>query len=147
VLTLEFALSPIHPPPDQPAQLPGFIPLIFVVMGLIFGYFAFFRRVYRLEVAGDTLFWFLPFHRLVGQSPIADIASIQKGYSFQWSTTTTLLTLRDSRTITIRNRAGIRTFVTGLRGVSPDISVGDWYSRKPFDNPTSAESFDTPNGD
>jgi hypothetical protein len=90
------------------------------------GYFAFFRRVYRLELVGDTLSWFLPFRRLVGRAPVSDIVEIWSTLTLQWSVRNSVLQLRNGQRITIRRRAEMRSFVARLREISPTISVEDW---------------------
>jgi hypothetical protein len=53
-----------------------FMPVLFLIAGLIGCYYLYFKRAYRLELDDQTLYWFLPFHRLKGEASITDIASI-----------------------------------------------------------------------
>jgi hypothetical protein len=97
-----------------------------VLVGLVFGYFAFFRRAYRLELVGHTLSWFLPFRRQLGRVPVSDIVEIWSTPTFNWRVRNSVISLRDGRKITIRKRAALDEFVAKLQVISPEIYVGDW---------------------
>jgi len=118
----------VHQAPPPPGWERSTLIMVgaFVLLGLVMGYFAFFRRVYRLELVGDTLSWFLPFRRLVGRAPVSDIVEIWSTLTLQWSVRNSVLQLQNGQRITIRRRAEMRSFVARLREISPTISVEDW---------------------
>jgi hypothetical protein len=138
---VEISLHPVDLLPDQAPPPPNWIPLIFVVLGLVFCYFAYFRRVFRLEINDETLYWFLPFRRLKGQAPIADIVSVWTGQTLQWSITRTVIDLRDGRSVSVRDSRGIGAFVFALIARSPDINLADWETRDTFDRSEGIGSF------
>jgi hypothetical protein len=130
----------LHPAVQLPGQSPAPpspIPLIaFPILGLVFCYFAFFRRISRLEISDGTLYWFLPFRHLKGQAEVADIVSLWTEADFsQWRLTRTSIHFRDGRTVRIRDRAPIMGFVAVLADVSPSIDLENWaprVTRDPF---------------
>jgi hypothetical protein len=118
--------------PDEPPPLPDlrYVPVLFFAMGLVLCYFAYFRWVCRLEIQDETLYWFVPFRRLKGQAPIADIVSISTGQALQLGRSRTEIDLRDGRTVGVNDGKGISAFVFELLARSPDVNVADW---KPHD--------------
>ncbi len=130
----------LHPAVQLPGQSPAPpspIPFVaFPILGLVFCYFAFFRRISRLEISDGTLYWFLPFRRLKGQAEVADIVSLWTEADFsQWRLTRTSIHFRDGRTVRIRDRGPIIGFVAVLADVSPSIDLENWaprVSRDPF---------------
>jgi hypothetical protein len=133
-LFIEFAfLNPAIQLPNQSPPPPSPILLIgFPIVGLVICYFAFFRRVSRLEISDGTLYWFLPFRRLRGQVATADIVSLWTEADFsQWGLTRTAIHLRDGRTVKIRDRWQIGVFVGALVAHSPSIDLSNWKPRVP----------------
>jgi hypothetical protein len=126
-------LRPDQPPPPQGVQYPL---LIFVVVGLVLCYLGYGRRVYRVEIHGETLYWFAPFRRLKGQAPIADIVSIWTDGTLQRRVTRTGFDLRDDRMFSIRDRHGISAFVAELIARSPDIKLTYWEPHEPGGSPS-----------
>jgi hypothetical protein len=148
---VEIAL--LHPPVQLPGQSPAPpspIPSIALpIVGLVLCYFAFFRRVSRLEISDDTLYWFLPFRRLRGQIAIADIVLLWTEQDFtQWALSRTAIHLRNGRTIKIRDRYPIRAFVAVLVAHSPTIDLTNWNPRVPLNPPpaVSGPNLDNDNG-
>jgi hypothetical protein len=142
-------LNPAIQVAHQPSPPPAAPFVAFPIIGLVFCYFAFFRRVSRLEISDDTLYWFLPFRRLRGQVAIADIVSLWTEQDFtQWSLTRTAIHLRNGRTIKIRDRYPIRVFVAALVAHSPTIDLTNWNPRVPLNPPpaVSSPNLDNDNG-
>jgi hypothetical protein len=136
----------LHPAVQLPGQSPAPpspIPfVVFPILGLVFCYFAFFRRVSRLEISDGTLYWFLPFRRLKGQAAIADIVSLWTEADFsQWRLTRTAIHLRNGRTVKIRDRREIVVFVSALVADSPTIDLENWKPRVPRDG---TQTFGSP---
>ncbi|HEY5231099.1 MAG TPA: hypothetical protein VIJ11_09455, partial [Galbitalea sp.] len=104
------------------------------ILGLVFCLAAFYRRVSRLEIFGDTLYWFTPFRHLMGQAPITDVVCIWTGHTFQLLRTQTVLELRDGRTVGIRDGAGIGAFVSAIVARSPGIDAAAWKPQEPRRN-------------
>jgi hypothetical protein len=145
---VEVLLPPVDTRSDEPPPPQGleYTPILFVVIGLVFCYLAFFRRVSRIEINDDTLYWFAPFRRLKGQALIADIVSIWTDGTLQWRVTRTGFDFRDDRTISIRDRKGIGIFVAVLVARSPDINVANWEPHEPGGPETIGSSYPS-NGD
>lgn len=134
LMSLLFAFVPGEPPrtdqPPPPPEMPYF-PLIFVAVGLVACYIVFFRRVYRIEIQGEMLCWFLPFRRLKGQASIADIVSIWTDGTLQRRVTRTGFDMRDDTTFSIRDRRGISAFVAQIIDRSPRINLSHWEPHEP----------------
>jgi hypothetical protein len=124
-----------------------YVCLLIAIVGAIFSYFGFIRRVNWLEMSDGTLYWFLPFHRLRGQSPVADIVSVRTESTFRLGRTRTAIDLRDGRTVYVRDKPGIAAFVFTLIAGSPGIDHADWRVREPFDRSRTIGSIYTDGGD
>lgn len=133
LFSVQLLLLPASPGSDQSAP-PIWMPILFVVMGLVYSYAAFFGRASRLEIRDGTLQWFTPLRRSMGEAPVADIVSVWTGHTFQLLRTQTVIELRDGRTVSIRDSRGISGFVSALVARSADIDVADWKPREPRDH-------------
>ena len=126
---------------DQSPVTLEFVPVGFFLVGVVFCYLTYFRRPYRLEMNSETLYWFLPFHRLRGRAVVADIASIRTEQSFQWGRTRTVIVLRDGRTVSVIDGRGIGAFVDALVARSPDINRTGWKAQRRFYSDETIGSF------
>jgi hypothetical protein len=136
----------LHPDIQLPGQSPpppSSISFVVVpILGLVLCYFAFFRRVSRLEISDERLYWFLPFRRLKGQAAIDDVVSLWTEADFiQWGLTRTAIHLRNGQTVKIRDRRGILGFVAALVARSPTIDLENWKPRVP---PDRSQTFGSP---
>jgi len=142
MLSVSLSLSLLSDPRTGNSPVPTLVvPPLFFVLGLFMSYVAYFRRPCRLEMNDETLYWFLPFHRMKGQASIAEIDSIWTEQTFQWRRTRTVIVLRDGRTVRVNDGKGINTFVTALAARSPEIHLADWEAQRRFDIDEPIESF------
>jgi len=130
--TLFLVVSLVNPakPGSDDLLAALWFPLLFIGVGLVLCYLAFFRSVTRVEIRDQTMYWYLPFRRLRDQAPLTDIVSLWAGQSIGWSVTRTVFIIDHARPVSIRDQWGIKKFVAELVAREPAINLDNWEPRE-----------------